>query len=294
VQDLIGITDQVKLLAGARWSYQETRSNVLTYADNKTATTVAYDDAVTPRFGIVFQPITSMSIFASYSNSFTLNTGVDVDGNALPPSFLSQYEAGIKNDLFDGMLSANLTVYQILNSNMAQTSLANGNTNANIKELAGEVTSKGVEVDVMTRPYNGFSLIAGYSYNQTKYTRSNTYIEGSELRYNPHHTANASINYDLDADNWMNGLSAGASVTYIGDRVAGRSTRLTVQNDVYRLMPIPAYAQVDLSLGYQFDNLALRFKVANLFDALSYYVHDDNSVNPIAPRTFSLTTSMGL
>ncbi len=294
LQDLIGITDQVKLLAGVRWTSQKSVSDVLTYATSATVSTESSDDAITPRFGLVYQPMQNMSIFASYANSFTLNTGIDVNGNALEPSYLDQYEFGIKNDLFDGLLSANVTVYQIINSNLAQTSLANGNTNSNIKELAGEVTSKGVEVDIMSRPYEGISVIAGYSFNQTKYTKSNTYVEGSELRYNPNHTANASLYYTFGGDNWANGLNLGAGVTYIGDRVAGRSTRVTVPNDSYKLMPIPAFAQVDVSAGYRFSKFSLRLKVSNLFDELSYYVHDDNSINPIAPRMISLTTGFRL
>ncbi|MDB5241627.1 MAG: ferrichrome-iron receptor [Spirosoma sp.] len=137
VQDLISFSDKIKLLAGLRYSYQQTGSNVLTYADNKTTSVTTFDDAVTPRVGFVYQPVPTTSLFVSYANSFNTNTGVDVAGNALPPSFINQYEAGIKNDLFNGFLSANVTAYQIINSNLAQTSLAGGNKNSNNKELAG-------------------------------------------------------------------------------------------------------------------------------------------------------------
>ncbi|MDB5033262.1 MAG: fhuA [Chlorobi bacterium] len=293
-QDLIAVADWLKVLAGARWSYQQTVSNVLTYANDSTGTTTNYDAAVTPRFGIVYQPFSMLSLFASYSNSFTLNKGVDIDGKSLDPSYINQYEVGVKSDLLDGALSANVTVYQIRNSNLAQTSQANGNTDANIKELAGEVTSRGIELDIMSRPYYGFTFIAGYSYNKTTYTRSNTYIVGSELPYNPNHTANASINYTVSSDGWLNGLNLGASLLYVGDREAGRSTRLTVKDDAFKLFALPNFTQFDISAGYQFSKLAVRAKVSNLFNVLSYYVHDDNSLNPVAPRMFCLTTSLQL
>lgn len=293
-QDLVAVADWLKVLAGVRWSYQDTRSEVLTYATNATTNTANYDDAVTPRFGIVYQPTENISLFTSYSNSFTLNTGVDINGNALPPSFINQYEAGVKTDWFDNLLSTNVVAYQIVNSALAQTSLENGNTNSNIKELAGEVTSKGLEVDITTTRWNGFSVIAGYAYNQTTYTKSNIYIVGSLLRYNPAHTANLALSYASPEDGPLPGASFGVSATYIGDRMAGRSTRLTVQNDVYRLMPIPAFTQVDLSAGYDFNGLSFRLKLSNVFDVLSYYIHDDNSINPIAPRMLSLTTRVRL
>jgi iron complex outermembrane recepter protein len=296
VQDLISFSEKIKFLAGIRYSYQETGSNVETFKkDTKTGVTsstttnsTTFDGAFTPRLGLIYQPNKMMSVFGSYANSFTINTGVDVSGNALPPTFIDQAELGVKNELFRGLLSANVTVYQIVNSNLAQTSLANGNTNSNIKELAGEVTSQGVEVDVKSKPFLGFSLMAGYSYNQTKYTKSNIFIEGSLLRYNPNHTANASVYYTF-SDTKLKGLNVGLTAMYFGERVAGRSTRLTVVNDTFKLIPLNAYTQIDLSAGYNFTKFSLRAKVSNLLNELSYNVHDDNSVNPIAPRQLSVT-----
>jgi len=291
VQDLIAFSTKIKLLAGLRYSYQQTGSQVLTYADNKTTAVTTFDGAVTPRLGLVYQPIPTTSLFVSYANSFNTNTGVDVAGNALPPSFIDQYEAGIKNDLLNGFLSANVTVYQIKNSNLAQTSLANGNTNSSIRELAGEVTSRGVEVDLKTKQMGGLSLLGGYSYNQTRYTASNIYVVGSLLRYNPNHTANASVYYTVQRAGWAKGLNAGFTAFYMGERVAGRSTRLTVNNDTYRLIPVAAYTQLDASVGYSLARFSVRAKLSNLFNVLSYQIHDDNSVNPIAPRMFSTTLS---
>jgi len=291
IQDLISITKKIKLLAGVRVTYLESFSDVNTYATNTTTTSRLFDHAVTPRFGIVYQPLTTTSVFASYSNSFALNTGVDINGDALAPSYINQYEAGVKNDLFKGFISTNLTVYQIVNSALAQMSLENGNTNANVKELAGEVTSKGLELDLSSRPVKGISFIAGYSYNDTRYTKSNTFIVGSKLRYNPSHTANASIYYAMNERSVLRGLNFGFGAFYVGDRVAGRSTRVTVPNDAFKLMTLPDYCLLDASIGYSRNRFSLRVKVSNLLDVLSYNVHDDNSVNPIAPRSVMSTLS---
>lgn len=293
-QDLVSISEKFKFLAGVRYSYQETKSSVLTVRTNATTESSAYDDAFSPRLGLVYQPNKKMAFFSSYSNSFTLNTGVDIYGTALKPSLIDQVELGMKNELFNGLLSANVTVYQIKNSNLAQTALVDkdgkANSNANIRELAGEVTSQGVEVDLKSKPFLGFSLLAGYSYNETKYTASNIYIVGSLLRYNPNHTANASIYYTF-SDTKLKGLNLGLTAMYFGERVAGRSTRLTVANDAFKLIPVNAYTQIDASIGYNFRKYSLRGKVSNILNEMSYNVHDDNSVNPIAPRMVSLTVA---
>lgn len=283
VQDLITVVEKVKLLAGLRYTYMESGAD-----KNET-----YDDAFSPRLGVVYQPLKEMSVFASYANSFTLNTGLDVNNQRLAPSLIDQYEVGVKNEFFKGLLSANVTAYRIVNSNLAQSVLpipADAINKANPQELAGEVTSKGIELDIMSKPINGISVIAGYSYNDTRYTESSQYINNSRLRYNPQHTANASVYYNF-ADNILKNFSLGFTTFYVGDRVAGRSTRTTVANDTYKLMEIPNYFLFDLSAGYTIQQISIRAKVSNLFNELSYNVHDDNSVNPIAPRMFTATLS---
>lgn len=328
-QNLLSLTAQVKLLAGLRWSYQETPSDVYSYratvndaqgkpvldaAGSPVLVTTAtenrrYDNAFSPRLGLVYQPIKTTALFVSYANSFTPNAGLDTQGGALPPSLIDQYEVGVKNDLFKGAVSANVTAYRIVNSNQAQTvqqSLGGSTPNPaynpsypTAQELAGQVTSRGLEVDVQSRPHRGWSAIAGYSYNRTAYTRSNLYEAGSRLRYNPAHTANLSVFYRFGrafaTSGFLRGLSAGATGYYVGDRLAGRNPRLVDASsgqpiaDTYRLIALPNYLLFDASLGYVLNRASIRLKVANLLDELSYNVHDDNSVNPIAPRTFSAT-----
>jgi iron complex outermembrane receptor protein len=290
VQDLVSLSNHFKLLAGVRFSYLETGSRVLTYANDKTVSNKQYDFATTPRLGLVYQPTSKVSVFTSYANSFAPNTGVDINGKSLSPSYTTQYEGGVKTNLLRDALSANITAYQIVNSNLAQTNLANGNTNTNIKELAGEVTSEGIEADIMSKSLHGFVIVAGYSYNKTRYTRSNTYVVGSLLRYNPTHTANTSLYYTINSGT-LKGLILGLSSQYFGKRMAGRSTRVTVENDPYRLIALPAYTLLDASLGYARNKMGVRLKVSNITNALSYNVHDDNSVNPIAPRQVAATVS---
>ncbi len=293
VQDLISLTSNLKVLAGIRYSYQQTISDVLANATSLHTVTTTFAHPFTPRVGIVYQPSKNISTFVSYANSFTLNTGIDTSGKALPPSYINQYEAGIKTDWFNKLLSLNITAYKIVNSNLAQTSLANGNTNSNIKELAGEVTSKGVEADLVMRSINGLTAMAGYSYNDSRYTKSNVFIIGNRLQYNPQHTANASLYYTF-SNGAVRGLNLGLMASYVGVRQAGREPRAGVVNDVRQLIPLPAFTQVDASAGYSLQKISFRLKISNVFNALSYYAHEDGSVNPIAPRSVAATVSCRL
>ena len=282
-QDLVHMNERIKLLAGLRYSYQQTTSEVFSFSSGKTTVSDNFDGAFSPRLGIVIQPSEAHAFFASYSNSFALNTGIDVNNKALPPSLIDQYEVGVKNELLGGILSANVTAYRILNNNLAQNILVNPTTYSYVKELVGSVQSEGIEIDLSTKAFHGFTVTGGYSYNETKYVKSNTYIEGSLLRYNPNHTANVGVNFR------KKGWQAALTSVYIGQRFAGRSTRVAVANDAYQLIELPAYMQVDFSLAYQLKTFTIRTKIANLGDVISYNVHDDNSVNPITPRNYSLS-----
>jgi iron complex outermembrane receptor protein len=288
VQDLISFTDKIKFLAGVRYSYQDTRSDVLTFATNEVVPTSNYDGAFSPRLGLIYQPTQNHSLFASYSNSFDINTGQDEMGNALNPSIVDQFEFGVKNKFFNERLFVNITAYQITNDNLYQQSLANGNSYSYVKVLAGEVRSQGVELDIISNPFKGLSIMAGYSFNETKFTDSDYYLPGSLLRYNPKNTANLSANYSFE-NGKLKGLNFGVISTYFGSRYAGRSTRSQVNNDTRKLIYIADFYQVDATVGYNIQKFAIRAKLSNLFNEFSYNVHDDNSVNPIAPRLYSVS-----
>lgn len=299
-QDLISFTDQIKVLAGLRWSWQESQAD--TYDLTKKPVTVAegtkrLDKAFSPKIGLIFQPTKDISLFASYSNSFTPNTGTTVDLKPIKPSIIDQYEAGIKKDFWRGVLSTNLTVYQITNSNLAQTAefKADGSLNADtsIKVLSGSTESKGIEVDVTARPLDGLSIIAGYSYNDMRYTKTSglngSFIEGSRVARTPANTANLSFFYTLPTGA-LKGVSFGAIGNYIGKRVGGWNSQYSTDLTKYpngiwdREIPLEGYTTIDASVGYEWKKFSILCKLSNITNELNYTVHENYSVNPIAPR----------
>ncbi len=291
VQDLISVSEKIKVLAGVRWSWQESQPDAYDLVAN-TVKEERYqqDVAFSPKIGLVFQPVKSMSLFASYANSFTPNTGVTVSNETLEPSIIDQYEAGIKNEFLDGLLTANVTLYQIVNSNLAQMAQFNAdgtiNTNTNIKVLSGETTSKGIEVDFSAKPIDGLNLMAGYSYNDMRYTKTSgltgSFIQGDRIVRTPVNTANLSAFYTVPGG-LLKGISCGAIANYIGDRLGGWNNTIG-QTVPDRSIPLEGYTSVDLSAGYEWRKVSLLCKLSNVGNVLNYNVHENYSINPIAPR----------
>ena len=295
-QDLISITDKFKLLSGLRWSWQKALAknyNLLTNSIAEDAKRI--DIAFSPKLGLVFQPTKDMSVFTSYSNSFTPNTGITINNEPIAASIIDQYEIGIKKDFWRGILSTNITYYQIINSNLAQTAELNLdgtlNTNTNIKTLSGETKSQGIEIDITAQPTEGMNILLGYSYNDMRYSKTSgapgNFIVGDRLVRTPSNTANGSIFYNIPSGKFK-GLSIGTMGSYIGRRIGGWNNTIG-QTIPDRTIPLKGFTTFDFSMGYNWNQFSVLCKISNITNKLDYTVHENYSFNPIAPRQI-LTT----
>nr|WP_294944708.1 TonB-dependent receptor [uncultured Mucilaginibacter sp.] len=300
--DLISISDKLKVLAGIRWSYQYIAPTAVNNFNTSVLMLSAKskeDKAFSPRVGLVYKPLENTALFASYSNSFVVNTGTDVNNNPLDPSIIDQYEAGIKNDFLNGNLSVNLTAYRILNNNLAQTATfqADGvtpNTNTNIKVLSGQTKSDGIELDIAGHPVKGLDILAGYSYTNARYTKTSTVtgsvIAGQPLLNVPKHTANTSVFYTF-LDGKLKGFKVGASAFFLGERISGFLNTVGQTQTGSRLVYVPKFTTVDASVGYTYKKVSIIGKISNIGNVLNWNVHENYSVNPIPPRQFLTTLS---
>lgn len=300
VQDLISISEKLKLLAGVRWSLQESPATHTDFLGKDSSVTgiARSANAFSPRLGVVYRIKPTISLFSSYSNSFFVNTGTDIYGNVLPPSIIDQYELGIKNIFFSGRLTVNVTGYRIINNNLAQTAEFDKNGNPNndskLKELTGQTTSDGVELDITAIPVKGLAIMAGYSYNNMRYTKTpdtkGSYVEGERLVTTPAHTANGTVFYTFQEGKFKN-LKFGLSTFYTGKRFGGWNNTKGQAQNYSRLIPITAFSTIDISAGYAISKFSFLLKLSNLTNTYNYYVHENYSINPIAPRQWIGTLS---
>lgn len=310
VQDLIGVTEQFKVLAGVRYTFQKTpRTLTTSFAtgaqtlSNNVIGKPKVETAFSPKFGLIYQPIKTTSVYVSYANNFISNAGIDINGAPLDPSTVDQYEAGVKNDLLGGRLSANVTVYRITNNKFAQQALlkADGTPNGdtNVKEMSGSTASDGVELDLTGTIVKGLNFMAGYSYNFIRYTKTldkrtigsttiGGIVEGQRLVGSTKNTANGTLFYTFQNGD-LKGLKLGASAYYTGKRNGGYNDSKT--GTPSRLIPLSAFTTFDFSAGYTWRKLSLLAKVSNITNELNYFVHENYSVNPIAPRQFMTTVA---
>ncbi|BAU53211.1 Fe(3+)-pyochelin receptor precursor [Mucilaginibacter gotjawali] len=300
-QDLVSLTNKFKVLAGIRWSWQETDQTSINYLQkgttgNGTAIT-RYDRAFSPKFAFIYQPVSTTSVYISYSNNFIVNTGTDVNtGQGLKPSLVNQYELGSKNEFFNGKIVANVSIYRIINSNLAVVApyKADGTVNSDntVKVLSGETTSDGFDIDVTGHISKNFYFITGYSYNNARYTKTSglkgSPVSGERLVISPVSTANATLFYTFDTPA-LKGFKVGATAFYTGSRMAGYNNTVGQTQAYSRLVPVGGFTTLDLTAGYTYKKISLLASVTNITNTMNYLIHDNYSITPIAPRQFVTT-----
>ncbi|PQA98166.1 iron complex outermembrane recepter protein [Chryseobacterium piscicola] len=311
-QDFISLTKEFKVIAGLRWSYIENmptlNTKFKTNLKSEVNNSATSDQAVSPKVGLVYNPNDNLSVFATYTNSFVANTGLDAFTlNSLKPSLVDQYEVGAKKNLWNNAVAVNLSLYQISYRDFYQafidptTNLASTDPR-NLKEFVGKMRSRGVELDITGNPSKNLSIIGGVSYNNSIYLDTPEkvgYVENQRLVRTPATTANLSLFYTFTKG--IKGLKVGASAYYIGDRLAGwndtkfgSSTSLASRNGVSRVFELKDYTTFSLSAGYEWKKFMIQAKVGNLFDVENYNVHENYSVNPITPRNYYFTLTYKL
>ncbi len=155
-QDRVAFGDKFFLLAGLRY---DTVEQIVT--DNLEQAEVSNtDDAVIPRVGVVYKPTKPISLYASYSQSFTPNPETTSDGEALDPEKGEGFEFGVKSEFLKGKLFTTLAYFNINKENVASEDPDDPFSFV----TTGEQKSQGVELDVTGEIMSGWNIIASYAY----------------------------------------------------------------------------------------------------------------------------------
>jgi iron complex outermembrane receptor protein len=252
VQDQIDILDNLHFLIGGRFDFVEQLNiNRLSGGERSSQS----DEAFSPRVGLVYRPIEPLSLYASYSRSFSPNSGERVDGSLLEPERGTQYEVGIRGEVLDGRLSANLAAFYLTKSNVATIDPVN----PDFSIAVGEQRSQGVELDVIGTILPGWNLIASYAYINAEVTEDNFIEEGVRLPNVPYHSASLWTTYEIQQGD-LQGLGFGLGLFFVGDRAG----------DLDNSYELPSFLRTDAALYYRRDNWRAAVNVQNLFD-VSYY-----------------------
>jgi len=106
----VALTDRLKVLASARFERFEHEYESFVPGGRSWE---ASDNAVTPRFGVLYDLTETVAIYADTARSFKPNTGASRLGGGFDPEKGKSYEMGIKWEALDRQLSVDAAIYQI-------------------------------------------------------------------------------------------------------------------------------------------------------------------------------------
>ncbi|GAA5004135.1 TonB-dependent siderophore receptor [Acinetobacter puyangensis] len=285
----IRILDPLTLTLGGRLSDYKPKSR--TIAETTTAWiegTAKVKNEFTPYVGLVWDLNEQFTWYASYAESFVPQTSQNYLGEALDPRIGWQIETGVKADFLDGDLNVTAAIFQIRDRNRGVIDpLHTGcpGRGGICYQAAGEVQSRGVELEITGKPTPNWSLITGYTYNNLEYLNdSNSSNVGKRFSPDviPEQTFKLWSVYQFDKSilaGMLDGMDIGVGVQ--------------AQSDVYTTdIKQSGYATVNARIGYQINpNWQISLQGNNLFDTSYLYYPGYASYYNIygEPRNFLLT-----
>ncbi|WP_053144878.1 TonB-dependent siderophore receptor [Pseudomonas sp. P97.38] len=251
LQDQVALTERLKVLAGAR--FERFEHEYETFVPNGRSWSKD-DSAVTPRLGVIYDLTDTVAVYANTARSFKPNTGASRQGGGFKPEEGKSYEMGVKWEALDRQLSVDAAVYQIEKRNVLTTDPLD----STFSVAAGEVRSRGFDLNVAGNLTPAWRVIGGYAYVDAEVTKDTSIPSGTRLLNVPKNTFSLLNVYEFQ-DGGLKGLGLGAGARYVDER-AGQTAANAFSMDSYTVVDLLGYYKVN-------ERIRLNLDVKNLFDA---------------------------
>jgi outer membrane receptor for ferric coprogen and ferric-rhodotorulic acid len=288
------IFDPVTLVLGGRWSdYQQKTRTVAASTSAWTTSAAQAHNEFTPYAGLVWDINHNLTWYVSYADTFVPQTEQNFAGRTLDPKVGWQVENGLKAAFFDGALNASAAVFLLREKNRAMVDVdhvgCGGTSTGLCYRAAGEIESRGYEVEISGKPSKNINLTAGYTYNDATYRQdANTTLIGTRYYADaiPKQLLKVWSNYTFDERLWkgtLNGWNVGVGLQTQSDLYNNTGTRTIRQG---------GFSILSAKLGYKINShWQASFNINNLLDKtyLNYPGYDGFYNMYGEPRNFMLT-----
>ena len=268
-QDQIKLLPELQAILGLRFDKYDIDFH------KKVATTLdasVSDNLLSPRVGLVYKPIETVSLYSSYSLAYVPRMGeqltsITVTNQALEPEKFKNIGVGAKWDIRPG-LALTTALFQLERTNVITTDP----TQAAISVIGGEQRNRGFELGLAGQVTQAWSVMGGYTYQDGVITKAldSSVQAGTVLAELPKNTFSLWNRYDF-APGWGVGLG-----------VINRGAMYTSTSNAVRL---PGFTRVDAAVYAKIDkNVRAQLNIENLFDTKYYSsAHNDNNITPGSP-----------
>ncbi|WP_322964143.1 TonB-dependent siderophore receptor [Sphingomonas fuzhouensis] len=300
VQDLVDVTDRLKLRFGGRFDHLERRLDFrIPNAAGRLPLAAAQDNRrFSPQVGLSWEVAQPVTLYASYGKGFRANTGTGAPNAAgaatlFEPEYTQSYEVGAKFVGLGDRLTGTVAAFQTNKTNV----LTSDPVNPGFSRSLGRARSRGVEADADLTLPGDLRLSATFAYIDAEVREAA--IEpnfgfalrvGDPLINIPKTSGSALIAKDFRIG--ARTLTLGAGVNYVGRRLGETGYRFPDGS----FFELPAYTVARLHGAFDItERVRLSGEITNLFD--SHYYPNSYSrlwITPGAPRQFFLRAAVRL
>lgn len=241
VQDQVTILPNLKFMGGIRFDYVHQATQAVGADERRTD-----DHAVSPRLGLVYQPIEPISLYTSWTKGFQPSSllNVNPNGELFKPERSTQYEVGMKTFFFENRVSATLAWFHLTRENLLTPNPDPGLAALGYTVQTGEQRSQGIELDVTAQLAPGWNILTGYAYTDAEVTKDNdTSLVAKRLANVPYNKFTFWSTYHI-----QKGLLQGFGVG--GGLFAYTSRNASIFGDQTEM---PGYIRADAALYYNHD-----------------------------------------
>lgn len=218
------------------------------------------DQVFSPRAAVSFSITENTSIYGLYDQSFSPQTGQNVEGEAFDPERGNNLEGGVKKSWGSGSWSSTLTYYHMTKENI----LTGDPENPNYSIQLGEAVSKGVEVDIHGEVVEGLSLMLNYANTDVTITEdTNPENVGDRVAGHARHMTNGWLNYTFAPSTALDGVGLSLGYQYQVDRSSWNWGSDNQSN-------MPDYFRLDGGLSWSTGNYDINLNVNNLLNEYLY------------------------
>lgn len=270
-------------MAGIRYDQVETDTTDRQRPAGDQRTYIKESDT-TYQTGLLYRVTPEVSLYASYSESFTpqrSETVIDINGQPFSPFRGRGFDAGVKASLRENTMNFTIGVFDVSKDNIgrpATDELGDRLISPGGFEyfISGEQSSRGFELDYNITPVPGVTFFGNYAYIDAKWSKvpdmrhlpPNLSLEGVPPARTPTHSLAFGNRISLDRIG-ARGLSVRYGIIYTGETIVADNIRDADDNFFYA----PSITRVDAGMTYNIrrggdSNVRHRFdiNVKNLFD----------------------------
>jgi len=283
VQDQIDLTDQFKLLLGGR--FDSFKTDIINNDSGTGDVFKRRDEEFSPRLGAIYKPADSVSIYASFSETFLPRSGdqflvLGTSSSETAPQRTENLEAGVKWDIKPS-LSVTTSIFDLDRSGVVTLNPVD----QALLDVVDGVSVKGFEAQLTGDLTDQLSINIGYSYLDGEVedlsiggTASNP-VGGNNRnapRQTPEHTLSIWSDYQV-----RDSFGLGAGATYQDNYFVREDNSVEIPSYIR----FDAAAYVDVS-----EAIRVQVNIENLFDT-NYFpdAHSNTNISTGSPLNARFT-----